>query len=142
MELCLFSDFILNYILLQPFTSPPTNQSSYNQWTIGSVYYSTIILAEALGQSNTSRVVDLNANGGNIYTPSYAIYENGVISKIALFNYVDDQTGNSSLQVTLNVPSGNPSRVMVKYLAASTVSTRFNITWAGQVGLPFFWFWQ
>jgi len=91
-----------------------------------------------LGQSNTSRVVDLNANGGNIYTPSYAIYENGVISKIALFNYVDDQTGNSSLQVTLNVPSGNPSSVMVKYLAASTVSTRFNITWAGQVGLPLF----
>ena len=29
-----------------PFTPPPTNQSNFRQWTTGSVYYSTLIVAE------------------------------------------------------------------------------------------------
>ncbi|KAF9529921.1 hypothetical protein CPB83DRAFT_851818 [Crepidotus variabilis] len=119
-------------VFYNPFTSPPTNQSAFNQWTIGPIYYSTVIVAEALGKSNTSQVVDLNGNNGNLLTPSYAIYENDILSKVALFNYVDDQSGASTLQVTINVPNGNPPSVKVKYLLAETVSTKYNVTWAGQ----------
>jgi len=101
-------------LVVQPFTSPPTNETSYNQWTVGAIYYATIIIAEALGTTNTSQVVDLFGNNNNDFTPSYAIYENGQLSKVAIFNYVDDQTGASDSQVTLSVPAGVPSTVQVK----------------------------
>ncbi|KAF9051565.1 glycoside hydrolase family 79 protein [Panaeolus papilionaceus] len=115
-----------------PFTSPPTNQSAFNQWTIGAVYYSTIVLAEAFGKTNTSRIVDLMPNEGSVYTPAYAIYENDILNKVALFNYMDDlQTGTHAISVAINVPGGVPSNVRVKYLASHSVSSK-NITWAGQ----------
>jgi len=93
--------------------------------------------------TNTSRTIDLNANTGNVYTPAYAIYENGAISRVALFNYVNDPSGNSDLQVTLNIPTGNPPSATVKYLVGPSVSSKYNIAWAGQVCLqsplrPFF----
>lgn len=98
----------------QPFTSPPTNQSSFNEWTAGAVYYSTIVLAEAFGKTNTSRIIDLFGNANSVYTPSYAIYENNALSKVALFNFIDDKTGASNSQVTITVPAGAPSTVKVK----------------------------
>ncbi|KAF9556467.1 glycoside hydrolase family 79 protein [Agrocybe pediades] len=119
-------------VFYNPFTSPPTNETMYNKWTVGAIYYSALIIAEALGKSNTSRVVDLFGNAGNEFTPSYAIYEHDTLSKVALFNYIDDKTGNSDSQVTLSVPTGVPQTISVKYLSASTVSTKNNITWAGQ----------
>ncbi|KAF9051566.1 glycoside hydrolase family 79 protein [Panaeolus papilionaceus] len=116
-----------------PFTAPPTNQSQFNQWTVGSVYYSTIVLAEALGKTNTARVTDLRANADSPYTPAYAIYENDILSKVALFNYIDDrQTGTNTIRVTINVPQGVPvGGAKVKYLHSHSVSSK-NITWAGQ----------
>ncbi|TFK36155.1 glycoside hydrolase family 79 protein [Crucibulum laeve] len=119
-------------VYYNPFTAPPTNQSTYNEWTIGAIYYSTLVMAEILGKSNTSQVVDLASNYGNIFTPAYAIYEHGTLSKVALFNYVDDSTPASNLLVSLSVPGGGvPASVKVKYLAADSVSLK-NITWAGQ----------
>ncbi|KJA24887.1 glycoside hydrolase family 79 protein [Hypholoma sublateritium FD-334 SS-4] len=115
-----------------PFTAPPTNQSTFNEWTAGAVYYATIILAEAFGTSNQSRLIDLWGNSGSVYTPSYAIYDGDALSKVALFNYLDDQTGASDINVTITVPQGVPSSISVKYLDATTVSTKNNITWAGQ----------
>lgn len=117
--------------------APPTNQSTFNQWTVGAVYYSVLILAEAFGKSNTSQIVDLTGAIGSEFTPAYAIYENGQLSKVALFNYVDDLAGTrgpSDLKVTLSVPgTGVPGTVKVKYLEAKSVSSKYNITWAGQV---------
>lgn len=133
-----FTNALLHFggqnVFYNPFTSPPTNQSSFNQWTVGAVYYSIIILAEALGTTNTSQIVDLNPNGGNEFTPAYAIYEHGALSKVAVFNYVDDQTGGSALSITIAVQGGNGvgNSVKVKYLEAPSVSTRDNIKWAGQ----------
>jgi hypothetical protein len=115
-----------------PFTAPPTNQSSYSQWSVGTVYYAAIILAEAFGKTNTSRIIDLGGNSGSTVTPSYAIYENGRLNKVALFNYMDDATGASDLKVTVKVPTGVPGVVKVKYLEAKSVSSRENISWAGQ----------
>ena len=98
---------------LKFFSAPPRN--GY-QWTVGAIYYSAIVLAEAFGKTNTSRIIDLEANGGNVLTPAYAIYERNTLSKIALINYMDDgQTGKNDLSVTVQVPRG-VSRVQVKYV--------------------------
>ena len=108
--------------------------------------------------TGTSQIIDLNANGKNNFTPAYAIYEKGKLSKVALINFMDDkQKGTNNLEVTLQLPNGAPRSVQVKYvetspsppfgdwlidpflkkfyryLSATSVSDRDNITWAGQV---------
>ena len=99
-------------IFSSPFPAPPGNQTAFHQWTAGATYYSTIVLAEAFGTSNTSQIVDLKANGGNNLTPAYAIYEQGVLSKVVLFNYMDGRSND--LQVTIQLPNGAPQSVQVK----------------------------
>jgi len=54
-----------------------------------------------------------------------------VATRVALFNYVTDPTGASTLQVTVQVPA-NPASVQVKYLEAESVSQKTGITWANQ----------
>ncbi|KAF7344500.1 hypothetical protein MSAN_01931900 [Mycena sanguinolenta] len=116
-----------------PFTAPPTNQSRYYEWTIGAVYYSALISAEVFGKTNTSQIMDLHGNGNNEFTPQYAIYENGAIARVALFNYVTDPTGASTYTATISLAGGTvPSSVQVKYFLSPSVSTKDNITWAGQ----------
>jgi len=63
-------------------------------------------MAETLGPNNASQVVDLNMNGGNVYTPGYAIYENGTPKKVALFNYVTDPSGNTDYTATISIGGG------------------------------------
>ncbi|KAI0051175.1 glycoside hydrolase family 79 protein [Auriscalpium vulgare] len=122
-----------------PFTPPPTNQSTYRQWTIGPVYYAALVMAEALGPSNASQVVDLNMNSGNTFTPGYAIYENGSPTKLVLFNFVTDNSTASDYTASISIgggqtgqPGASPSQVKVKYLRAESVSQKGNFTWAGQ----------
>ncbi|KAF5353264.1 hypothetical protein D9756_008029 [Leucocoprinus leucothites] len=126
-------------VYYNPFTPPPTNQSDFHQWTVGPIYYSSLVLAEALGASNQSQVLDLQANNGYQYTPGFAIYENGNPVRVVLINFVSDPSGNSDLTVALSIgggqtgqPSATPATVYVKYLRASTVSQKGNITWANQ----------
>lgn len=79
------------------------------------MYYSVLVMAEIMGKSNVSQVMDLNANSGSEFTPGYAIYENGTPSKVALFNYLDDKSGASD--ITVNVAIGDnatPASVKVK----------------------------
>ena len=79
------------------------------------MYYSALVMAEAFGTTHTSRTIDLWGNAANLYTPSYAIYENDALSKIALFNYVDDRTGASGINVAITVQGGTvPENVKVK----------------------------
>ena len=99
-------------------------------------------MTEVLGNTNTSRVVDLFANGDNDLTPAYAIYENDQLARVALFNYMDDGSDAMALNVAIQVGGGNgqpastPAQVKVKYLTAPSVSERFNISWGGQVSCP------
>ncbi|KAI6035708.1 glycoside hydrolase family 79 protein [Pisolithus marmoratus] len=127
-----------------PFTPPPTNQSSYHQWTVGSVFYSTLVVAEALGSSGNARLVDLTNTltspsdtatppATSIYTPAYAVYENGAPARLVVFNFVTDTSGSSTVQFTFGFGGGSvPGSVQVKYLLAPSVSAKDNITWAGQ----------
>ncbi|KDN43176.1 hypothetical protein RSAG8_06329, partial [Rhizoctonia solani AG-8 WAC10335] len=121
-----------------PFTPPPTNQSTFRQWTTGSVYYSTLIVTELFGKSGKSRVMDLNANNNENFTPGYVVYEDGAPSRVLLINYVDDATGGhdatARIQIggTDGVPASPLSQVRVKYFSAPSVSFKGNMTWAGQ----------
>ncbi|KAJ7745668.1 glycoside hydrolase family 79 protein [Mycena metata] len=116
-------------------TAPPTNQSVYRDWTIGPIYYSALIVqvAEVFGKSNESRIIDLQLNDENIFTPGYAIYDKGILSRLALINYITDPSGSSDYTATFSFDDGQtPSQVEVKYLVAASVSSKNNITWAGQ----------
>ena len=139
-----------------PFTPPPSNQSSFRQWTVGEchclipfhhlfnpyegpMYYAALVMSEVMGRSNQSQVIDLAANGGDLSTPGYAIYENGTPMKVALFNNLDDDTGAHDLSVAISIGGGDtgqtastPASVRVKYLLADHVTTKGNFTWAGQ----------
>ena len=101
------------------------------------MYYAALAMAEVLGRSNQSQVIDLNVNGGNPSTPGYAIYENGNPMKVALFNYLDDDSGAHDLSVAISLGGGQtgqnaPASVRVKYLLADHVTAKSNFTWAGQ----------
>ncbi|KAI0651079.1 hypothetical protein C8Q79DRAFT_8635 [Trametes meyenii] len=122
-----------------PFTPPPTNLSSVSQWTVGPIFYSSVVIAEALGKSNTSRVLDLFANSANTYTPGYAIYENDALARLVLINFMSEQNNQGAYTATISVGGGDtgeanatPSQVKVKYLLAPTVSEKNNVTWANQ----------
>lgn len=122
----------------QPFTAPPTNQSKFHEWTISPIFYSTLVTAETLGPTNTAQVVDLQANSGNIFTPAYAIYENGVPARVALFNFMTDPSGANTYTATIQITGATLASVQVKYLTAPSVAEKTNITWAGQgFGGPF-----
>jgi hypothetical protein len=101
--------------------APPRNESTYNQWTVRPIFYAALAVAEALGNSNTSQIVDLQANADNIYTPAYAIYEDGECARLALLNYVTDPTGTSAYTATFSIGGGatgdanaTPASVQVK----------------------------
>ncbi|KIJ18005.1 glycoside hydrolase family 79 protein [Paxillus involutus ATCC 200175] len=119
-------------VYYNPFTPPVTNQSTFHQWTIGPVYYSALFIAEALGPSNRSQVLDLQMNGGNEFTPGYAIYENGQPTRLALINFVNDASGASDYTVSISIAGATPAQVKVKYLSATSVTQKYNFTWAGQ----------
>lgn len=101
--------------------------------------YANLVVAETLGSSNQSRVVDLDLNGANPYTPGYAIYENGTPTRVLLLNFMDDgRSGSATYTGYIHIGGVNgiadttPSTVTVRYLHAPSVSEKFNITWAGQ----------
>ncbi|KAH7925637.1 glycoside hydrolase family 79 protein [Leucogyrophana mollusca] len=113
--------------------------SSFHQWTVGAIYYATLVIAEAFGPSGTSQIIDLDANSGNVYTPGYAIYENGGPARLVLINYVTDPSGAGDYTATFSIgggdvgqANGTPAQVQVKYLQAPSVSEKYNISWAGQ----------
>ncbi|KAL7419236.1 hypothetical protein Q5752_006073 [Cryptotrichosporon argae] len=118
-------------VYYNPFTPPPSNQSTTREWTTGSVYYSSLVVAEALGSSNASQVVDMLQSADDMYNPVYAIYENGAPTRAVLFNYVTDASGASDYTATISLPS-TPTNATVRYLRAPSVTEQYNITWAGQ----------
>lgn len=90
----------------------------YHEWTVGAIFYSLLAMPEVLGNTNTSRVIDTSSND---LTPSYAVYENDQLARVALFNYMTDPTGANDLSVAISVggnatgqPTTTPAQVKVK----------------------------
>lgn len=129
-----------------PFTPPPTNQSTFRQWTVGSTFYAALFAAEAFTQSGKAQVVDLLLNQANDFSPGYAIYEDGQPSRVVLINYLSDN-GDGSANYTAYISVGGnstgqanatPDHVKVKYLLAPDTNEKWNITWGTQTfGGPF-----
>jgi hypothetical protein len=122
---CIFLTFI---------SAPPTNQSTFHQWTVGALYYSALVMAEVIGPSNNTQVINYGVGGLSSYTPIYNIYENGTPVRVAIFNYIDDPSGTNTVHAVISLSGATmPSSVKVKYLAATTVVQKGGYTWAGQV---------
>lgn len=112
------------------------------------MYYSMLVVAEALGGSNNSQVVDLGGGAvGNTtnqfvafffsteapsspdprlilfrYTPTYAVYENGVPTRVLALNFVSDATGASMYDLVLDNLAANVSTVQVRSASLSLVN--------------------
>jgi hypothetical protein len=118
-------------------TPPPGNQTRTKAWNTGSTYYAMLAAAEVFGSSNLSQIVDLTTEETSIYTPQYAVYENGAPTRVALFNFVDDASGANDYTAAISFSGlGAPAQVSVRYLLAPSVSEKWNITWAGQTMSP------
>ena len=97
------------------------------------------MVAETFGGSNISKIVDLELNNKNDFTPGYAIYENGQPQRVVLINYMNDG-GSGTAAYTANIRVGGvngladttPTTVTVRRLTSPSVSEKQNITWAGQ----------
>ncbi|KAJ6603190.1 hypothetical protein DFH09DRAFT_1019182 [Mycena vulgaris] len=104
------------HVFYNPFTSPPTAQSTSRKWSVGPIYYSALVMAEAMGPSNLIQILDLNIHGTGPFRPIYGLYENGKPVRVA-----DDLTGASDVDVVISIAGGpTPAQVKVKYLAAKT----------------------
>lgn len=121
-----------------PFTVVQTNQSTFRGWTTGPVYYTSLISAEIFGSSNLAQITDITGDQ-SVFTPAYAVYENNAPTKVALFNYVTDDTGASDVNAVISVggitegtTTATPSQVFVRYWYANSTAEQFDITWAGQ----------
>ena len=102
-------------------TAAPPKESYFHEWTVGPLFYALMIMPEVLGKTNTAQVVDLFANSNNEHTPAYAIYENGKIARVALFNYMTASSGGVAYDATIlvggsdsGIPSTTPASVKVK----------------------------
>jgi hypothetical protein len=80
----------------------------------GLIYYSALVVAEALGSSNIAQVPDLQANDGNDCTPGYAIYENGQSVCAALANFTTEPSGNSDYTANISIGATLPAQVQAK----------------------------
>ncbi|BEJ01656.1 hypothetical protein CcaverHIS631_0603380 [Cutaneotrichosporon cavernicola] len=89
-------------VYYNPFTPPPFNAIG-KQWTTGSIYYSTLVVAEAFGRTATAQVIDLLPDGGDEFHPTYVVYENGAPSRVVLFNYVSDPSGASIYNAVISL---------------------------------------
>ena len=69
-------------------------------------------MAEAIGPSNASQVVDLQANANNIFSPAYAIYEHGTLVRVLLMNYATDSSGASDIYVDIRPAAGGTMPVL------------------------------
>ncbi|KAF7307843.1 Glyco-hydro-79C domain-containing protein [Mycena kentingensis (nom. inval.)] len=130
-------------VFYNPFTAPPTNQSSFHQWSVGSMYYVALIMAEALGPANNTQVLDLGVEGMSEFQAIYGLYEDGVPKRVAIVNYIDDNTGANDVNVVISLNNADGSRttpdtMKVKYLLADSVVQKGNYTWAGQTFGGFF----
>lgn len=56
-------------------------------------------------------------NNDSIYTPGYAIYDNDILSRLALINYITDPSGNSDYTATFSfdvINGQSPTQAKVK----------------------------
>ena len=112
---------------------PPASNDSSTNWTTLPTYYSLLTVSEALspGWQNGSFVVDfgLNNNSETSTIAGYGIYDGqtNALSSMVFLNYADVGQGGASF----SLPSLGRSTISTRILAASSLTEKFNISWAG-----------
>lgn len=83
--------------------------------------------------------MDLNANGGKNLTLAYAVYEDGVPSRVLLISHVDDATDVHDVTARITIGGGEtgqtslaPQQVRVTYFKAPRVSFKGTMIWVGE----------
>lgn len=115
--------------------TPPSYDSNYTAWRTGPIFYSTLVVAEALAsveemETNplpTSSVKDLGIESD--FNAAYAVYEEGEVQKLVLINMVNDPSGRNDWQIQVPLPDSEKgvASVDVKYLLAPSVDEQSNI---------------
>ncbi|MCO5583362.1 hypothetical protein L7F22_037272 [Adiantum nelumboides] len=123
--------------LYNTFTPPAYNSSnrivSAKAWKTGPIFYSTLVLAEALHPSDGKAPVTVTDQLiQSEVLAAYNIYESGQIAKQVFINMINDPSGANNFNVQFPQPSNQPASVPYKLLAAPTLAEKDNITWAGQ----------
>lgn len=119
------------------FTPPAYNASnrivSAKAWRTGPIFYSTLVLAEALHPSDGKALVTVSDQTvQSDVLAAYNVYENGQIARQVFINMINDQSGANNFNVQFPQPSNQPASVPYKLLVAPTLAEKDNITWAGQ----------
>jgi len=113
--------------------TPPAYNFTTTAWRTHPIFYSILVVAEALRSSDdVARVTVTDQLLASNVAAAYNIYENGNVMKKVLINMVNDPSGGNDLKVQFNAPSGSPSSVAYKILTARTLAEKENVTWAGQ----------
>ncbi|KAJ7766589.1 glycoside hydrolase family 79 protein, partial [Mycena olivaceomarginata] len=104
--------------------APPTNQSTFHQWTVGPLYYSALVMAEAIGPSNNTQL---------IHNRSIISTRTELPSALQSSTTSNDPSGANTVHAVISLSGATmPASVKVKYLAATTVVQKGGYTWAGQ----------
>lgn len=120
------------------FTPPPRSAAKRGKkWTVSSMFYSALIVSEALGSSGDARIADLQLNGGSDSTPGYVIYENDVPVRMVLLNYVTDPSGASNYTVQIDMSAlGGGNSIMARYFTGGSVTDKAPFYYANQTFGP------
>lgn len=112
---------------------PPAFNSTTTAWRTAPIFYSFLVVAEALRASDDmTRVTVTDQRLGSNLAAAYNIYENGRVVKRVLINMANDPSGANNLRVEFPSPLGSPTSVAYKILSAPSLAEKENVTWAGQ----------
>ncbi|KAG6883702.1 hypothetical protein C0993_004522 [Termitomyces sp. T159_Od127] len=130
------------------FTPPEGPDSIAENWVTNPPYYALIATAEALQTTDGGGGIVVDLNVANSTTDQkatvagYAIYHSkgSIVEQFVLFNYanISNFPNTSAATATFALPASafsNSSKnagVLVKFLSASGLSEKFNISWGGQ----------
>ncbi|KAJ7826423.1 hypothetical protein B0H13DRAFT_2440618 [Mycena leptocephala] len=85
-------------------------------------------MAEAIGPSNETQVLNYGVADLTSFTPICGIYENGVPVCVAIFSYVDNPSGANTVHAVISIARATmPASVRVKYLAVTTVVQKLEV---------------
>lgn len=106
-------------------------------------YYSAIVVAEAIGKTNDTSIIELNISNADV--AGYAFYEGGTIARAVLLNmnaYLTNQTDSRSTEQVSFVFSGTgggaasgsaiPGHMTIKRLKIGHADDTAGVLWGGQ----------
>ncbi|CEH16816.1 Glycoside hydrolase, superfamily [Ceraceosorus bombacis] len=111
---------------------PPTRNTTTTAWRTAPIYYSLIVLAEALRSTSSERSRVRNLGLNETMAAAYGVYEEETPVKLVLVNMASSNDQTQVMNVEFDLPANGNAAVSFKTLTAASVDEKANITWAGQ----------